>query len=412
MRLLLGATLLVFVVNDSTGLRAVATISPMFGDPSIIDLSLDSRAITFENPTGARGSGGAASGGRKGAPSRVIAPGERIELANIEGPGTIRHIWMTVPPGPPEVMRAQQLDVYYDDLTEPSISVPCADFFGAAHGRPVAYTSALAAIQEGRGFNAYFPMPFRERVRIEYTNHSAAPRLLFYQVDYTLRPSLPEDAGYLHVTFRRENPTVMQRDFVISEGLIGPGRFLGCNVGVRVLDEGTWYGEGEVKMYRDGDAALPTICGTGLEDYVGTAWGMNAHQALYAGVPLTVAPPGHRGQPDFVGFYRWHVPDPIIFERDLRVTIQQIGYALFREGQEDAFERFSATHAAAGAGWTTNYPGTIARGIAERVDDYCATAYLYCSRPQPVPRLDMPAALANIERLPYEQPSGVERMLG
>ena len=317
---------------------------------------------------------------------------------------------MTVPPAPPEVMRAQQIDVYYDGLDEPSVSAPCPDFFGIPHGRPMPYTSALTAIQEGRGFNSYFPMPFGRRVRIEYTNHSAVPRLLFYQVDYTLQPSLPADAGYLHVTFRRENPTVMQRDFVIADGLVGPGRFLGCNVGVRVLDEGTWYGEGEVKIFRDGDADLPTICGTGLEDYVGSAWGMNAHQALYAGVHLDIAPDRHRGQPDFVGFYRWHVPDPVIFERDLRVTIQQIGYAVFREGADEAFARFAATHPAAGSGWATG-PGILARGIAERVDDYCATAYVYCSRPQPVPRVDLTAAVADIQRLPYEQPSATERLL-
>jgi len=384
----------------------------MFGDPSAIDLSLDSRAITFENPTGARGAGGQTAAGRKGAPARVIAPGERVELANIEGPGTIRHIWMTFPPAPPEVMRAQQLEIYYDDLNEPSISAPCLDFFGAAHGRPTAYSSALTSIQEGRGFNAYFPMPFRKRLRVEYTNASPRPVVLYFQVDYTLQAALSEQAGFLHVAFRRENPTTMQRDFVIVDGLQGPGRFLGCNVGVRVLDEGSWYGEGEVKVFLDGDAALPTICGTGLEDYVGSAWGMGPHHAPYGGVPLEVAPPGHRGQPDFVGFYRWHVPDPVIFQRDLRVTIQQIGAAGFRAGEEAAFERYAATHPAAGDGWQRDRAGLLAQGIVERVDDYCATAYVYCSKPQPVPRVDMARALADVGRLPYEEPSRMERMLG
>jgi hypothetical protein len=378
-------------------------------DPSIIDLSLDSRAITFENPTGERGAGGRTSGGRKGAPSRLIAPGERVVLADIVGPGTVRHIWLTFPPSAPEVVRALMLDVYYDGLNEPSVSVPCADFFGIAHGRPRAFDSALTSVHEGRGFNAYVPMPFRERMRIEFTNHSAVPQLLFYQVDYTLEPSLPEDAGYLHATFRRENPTTLQRDFIIAEGLHGPGRFLGCSIGVRVLDEGTWYGEGEVKVYRDGDDAYPTICGTGLEDYVGTAWGMGRHTALYAGVPLVVAPEEARAQPDFVSFYRWHLPDPIVFTDDLRVTIQQIGYALFREGEEQQFERFAASHPVAGDGWQRG-DGIIARGIAERVDDYCATAYVYCREPQPVPRVDMALATADIARRPYERASGFEAL--
>jgi hypothetical protein len=88
---------------------------------------------------------------------------------------------------------------------------------------------------------------------------------------------------------------------VIAAGLRGPGRFVGCSVGVRVVDSGIWYGEGEVKVYRDGDTDHPTICGTGLEDYVGTAWGLGAHSALYGGAPLDVRPPGS-ASPTFVGF--------------------------------------------------------------------------------------------------------------
>jgi hypothetical protein len=376
-----------------------------FSDPSIIDLSLDSRAITFENATGERGAGGRAGNGRKGAAFRTIAPVERALLADIDGPGTIRHIWMTFPPARPEVMRALWLDVFYDSLDQPSISVPCVDFFGVAHGRPVAFDAALVSIHEGRGFNSYIPMPFRGRVRIAFTNRSDRPQAFFYQVDYTLGP-VAEDAGYLHAAFRRENPTVMQRDFVIADGLRGPGRFLGCNVGVRMLDEGTWYGEGEVKVYRDGDREHPTICGTGLEDYVGSAWGMGQHAALYSGAPLIVQAPNTRGQPDLVSFYRWHVPDPIVFERDLRVTIQQIGYAYFGPGQEQEFERYAATHPAAGGGWERDPDGRfVARGIAERVDDYCATAYIYCREPQPVASVDVATAIADIGRRGYERPN-------
>jgi hypothetical protein len=246
-------------------------------------------------------------------------------------------------------------------------------------------------------------MPFRKQIRMELTNAGGGPVLLFYQVDYTLVPELPEDAGYLHATFRRENPTTMKEDFVIAEGLRGPGRFLGCVVGVRVLDEGAWYGEGEVKVYRDGDDAFPTICGTGLEDYVGTAWGMGAHHAIYAGAPLEVRRPGGGPQPDFVGFYRWHLPDPIVFEREMRVTLQQIGYALFREGQEEEFGRYKASHPAAGRGWTADLSnGVIGQGIVERVDDYCATAFVYCREPQAVVRADVAETLRDIAWLEHE----------
>ena len=381
-------------------------------DPSRIDLSLDSRAATFENPTGARGAGGHAHGGRKGAPSRRLQPGEAVELADLRGPGTVRHIWMTFPPAPPEIMRAMWMEVYYDGSAEPSVSLPCLDFFGLPHGRPAAYDSALTSNHEGRGFNSYFPMPFRNRMRITLTNSAPRPMDLYYQVDYTLEPALAADGGYLHVSFRRENPTKLRQDFVIASGLQGPGRFLGCSIGVRTIDPCAWYGEGEVKVYRDGDTTHPTICGTGLEDYVGSAWGMGRHAAQYAGVPFVVAPEGRGDSPDFVSFYRWHLPDPIVYREEMTVTIQQIGYALFRTGEEDAFARYETTNPAAGRGWDRDEAhGIIARGIAERVDDYCAAAFVYCQTPQGVPRLDLSGALADIGRREYERPGPFERLL-
>lgn len=387
-------------------------------DPAHIDPSLDSRAVTFENPTGARGAGGRAHGGRKGAPNRRLQPGERVVLADLEGPGTVRHIWMTFQPAPPEQMRALWISVYYDGEREPSVSVPCLDFFGLPHGRPAAYSSALASAQEGRGLNSYLPMPFAKGLRMEVTNGATRPANLYYQVDYTLEPQMATDTGYLHVAFRRENPTTLARDFVITEGLEGPGRFLGCNVGVRVIDPCDWYGEGEVKIYRDGDADLPTICGTGLEDYVGSAWGLGAHSALYAGAPLVLGPPTRpEGQKasavDWVGFYRWHLPDPVMFEHDLRVTIQQIGAVSFRSDQEAEREAYARGNPVTGEGWLRfqGRQGDLIFGICERVDDYCATSYVYCSRPQPVPVLDLAAAVASIERKPYERPHPSEAYL-
>jgi hypothetical protein len=374
----------------------------LFDDPARIDLSLDSRAVTFENPTGARGAGGTSHGGRKGSPWRRLEPGERVVLADLEGPGRVRHVWMTFPPGKPEQMRAVWMEVFYDGAREPSISVPCLDFFGLPHGRPVAFASSLAAVQEGRGFNAWYPMPFRRGLRVELTNGSSRAIDLYMQLDYTLEPALPDDAGLLHATFRRENPTQLRRDFVIHEGLRGPGRFLGCVVGVRVIDGGSWYGEGEVKVFRDGDTTLPTICGTGLEDYVGTAYGMGAHATAWQGAPLDVRAPG-AFMPDFVGFYRWHVPDPIVFARELRVTLQQIGFVFFAEGQDEAFARYAETNPVAGQGWAMHpRPGLLVKGIAERRDDVCATSFVYCRDAQPVPRLDVAAATTDIGRRSHE----------
>jgi len=377
-------------------------------DPAYIDTSIDARAITFENLTGARGAGGTAHGGRKGAPNRRLKAGERVVVADIEGSGVIRHIWMTFLPAPPEHMRSLVLEVFYGDASEPSVSVPCLDFFGLPHGRPAAYHCALLAANEGRGFNSYIPMPFRDGARVEIWNAGTHTNVLYFQIDYTLERDLDEHLGYLHVGFRRENPTTLRDDFTIVDGLRGPGRFLGCNVGVRVIDPCDWYGEGEVKVYRDGDTELPTICGTGLEDYVGSAWGLGAHHAPYGGAPLDVRAAGNPN-PDYVGFYRWHVPDPIMFERELRVTIQQIGAKFFAAGQDAELEAYNESNPVAGEGWMKGlHPGMLAWGIAERVDDYCATSYVYCRDPQPVPRLAIDVALADIGRLPYETAASFE----
>jgi hypothetical protein len=372
---------------------------------------LDSRACTFENPTGARGAGGTAAGGRKGAPFKELDPGEEVTLADIEGPGVVRHIWMTFPPAPPEVMRAMVLEVFYDGADEPSVSVPAVDFFGVAMGRPQPMTSALTAIQEGRGFNSFVPMPFGSRLRMTFRNGSDRRIHLYYQVDFTLE-TLDEDTGRLHASFRRENPTVLKRDFVIEDGLRGPGRFLGCVVGIRTIDGGFWYGEGELKVYRDGDDRLPTICGTGLEDYVGTAWGMEAHVSHYAGVPLDVRPEGAR-VPDFVSFYRWHVLDPIMFDTSLRVTIQQIGYDAFFPGEEERMDRYVAEGMVAGNGLNQpreGGPPFLGHGIVERVDDYSAVAFTMCRDIQAVPRVELDALVADIARREYEVAHPMEAM--
>jgi hypothetical protein len=377
-------------------------------DPSYIDAALDSRSICFENPTGARGNGGREGAGRKGAPSRPVAPGETVVLADIDGPGVIRHVWMTATPAPPETMRALYLEVRYDGAAEPSISAPMVDFFGVAHGRPMPYTSALTTIQGAVGFNSYFPMPFRDHVEVRFINGSESEVPLFYQIDYTLQRHHDEDSGYLHVAFNRENPTTLKRDFVIADVAGGPGRFLGCVVGVRVLDDGMWYGEGEVKIFRDGDTAFPTICGTGLEDYVGSAWGLAQHDALYGGAPLDVkrnasATDPTTDQSAYVSFYRWHVLDPVMFTDNLRVTIQQIGSDIFFPGQEEELASFRDRREITPSGWH-EIPGLLGAALTERSDDYCATSFVYTMEPHAVPTIDLELATADLDRLPHEEP--------
>ncbi len=306
------------------------------------------------------------------------------------------------------MLRAQLIEVFYDDLDVPSVSAPVGDYFGVAHGVPVGYASAITAVNEARGYVSRVPLPFGRHIRIEYENGAEEPVWLYYQADALLGPA-DESTGYLHATFRRENPTVHTRDFVIWEGLRGPGRFLGWVGGVRVLDAERWWGEGEVKCYLDGEA-LPTICGTGMEDYLESAWGLGSFTAPESGAPLVFS--AHSATADleheWVSFYRWHLADPIVFRRELRVTAQQIGMSAFTVGQESAWEAFRAHNQPAGEGWRTDLrPPLVGMGLYERADDWCATAFVYLTEPQPVPRVDRAAALAD---LPPADLSGLHRV--
>jgi hypothetical protein len=372
-------------------------------DPADLWLGHESRAFTFENPTGARGSGGTAANGRKGAPNKVLAAGERVVLADVEGSGRVTHVWMTVAAlraldaPPPAFLRAQVLEVFYDDAVEPSVSVPALDFFGVVHGVPAPYASSITAANEGLGLDARIPMPFTGRIRIEYQNASTEPALLYYQVDVLLGPAAA-NGGRLHAMFHRENPTTIGRDLVILDGLRGPGRYFGMTGGVRPFDR-WWWGEGEVKVFVDGETQ-PSICGTGTEDYLGSAWSMGEFAAPESGAPLVVGPSGAAaGGWSLVSFYRWHLSDPIVFAESARVVLQQIGSALFREGDEHALERFKAEVTTAGDGWIEGSLGGGVRAFTlyERSDDWCATGFAYCRDAQAVPRVDVARATADLE---------------
>jgi Protein of unknown function (DUF2961) len=354
-------------------------------DPAWLWPEHESRAVTFENPTGERASGGRAAAGRKGAPNRVIAPGERVVLADLSGPGRVMHIWMTVArlravnEPSPRFLRAQVLEVFYDDLTEPSISVPALDLFGVVHGVPASYTSSLTACNDGLGLDARIPMPFGERIRVEYENASDEIALLYYQVDVLIGPQ-PDGVGALHALFTRENPTRHRRDLVVLDGLRGPGRFLGMTGGVRPFDQ-RWWGEGEVKVYFD------------------AAWGLAEFAAPESGAPLVTGPRRDQsGGWSLVSFYRWHLSDPIVFRDSIKVTLQQIGSAVFGRGEEQGLARFREDVTTAGDGWIEGGFGAFT--LYERSDDWCATGFAYCRDPQPVVRVDAAIATADLDGIP------------
>jgi D-arabinan exo alpha-(1,3)/(1,5)-arabinofuranosidase (non-reducing end) len=291
----------------------------MFPQPYQVDQNLATRWITFENPSGASGMGGRAASrlgvGRKGAPSKLLDAGETIQLCDVEGPGTIRHFWCSIEPTP-QVLRGLVVRAWFDEQEHPSIECPLGDFMGLAHGRLRPYCSAVHSVGEKGTLNFWLPMPFTQRARITITNDGDHPTPLLFQLACTLGDQHQKEVGRLHCHFRRENPTLMGRDFELLPLRTGRGRFIGSVIGVRSLQD-VWWGEGEVKVYLDGDFEFPTLCGTGSEDYVGLGFDARPTPYLHHGCSLRQEP--------FTSVYRWHLLDPILWKKDVRVTIQQIG---------------------------------------------------------------------------------------
>jgi hypothetical protein len=300
-------------------------------EPYRLDTGLVCRSISFENPTGAPGQGGQAASnlgpGRKGAPARDIKPGETVQLCDVEGPGTLRHVWMTTS-GEPAIQRECVIRAYWEGQEHPSLECPIGDLFGFAHGKIMSYQSAVHSCGPTGGRNLWLGMPFTRRARLTFTNEGKQPVPLFYQITYTLKDRHPRDVGRLHVLFRRENPTTEKADFELLPRRAQKGRFLGSIIGIRNLHPDQWWGEGEIKVYMDGDKEWPTIVGTGSEDYVGLAWGIQQASFLFNGCSLN--------EKNFVSMYRWHLADPIAWEREARITIQQIAWKDgLKETQDD-----------------------------------------------------------------------------
>jgi hypothetical protein len=279
------------------------------------------RWATFENPTAAKGAAASENKTAKGHAFDPFKANETKTLLNVTGSGMVRRIWITLPDRDPAMLRSLRLDMYWDGAGTPAVSVPLGDFFGAIHGRAGRLENELFVNPEGRSFNCYIPMPFRRGARITLTNESGRDMdSLFYDVDVLMTEHPEPSALYFHAIFRRQRWTELGKDFEILPRVQGEGRFLGVHFGVITSPDVTgWWGEGEVKMYLDGDDALPTIAGTGTEDYIGTGWGQAPFQSRYEG--CTVAD----GSTRQFAFYRYHIPDPVYFHKNARVTIQQIG---------------------------------------------------------------------------------------
>ena len=326
---------------------------------------LRSRAASAENPSAAAGGGGHTGDGFKGAPAiKLFRAGATATLLDANGPGLIRHIWCTPSKRQPHHLRNLILRIFWEGHPVPSVEAPLGDFFGVAHGAAVPFASHFLVMQEGRGFNCYFPMPFARRAVVTITNETGEDLdWFFYQIDFTLGDPVGDDDGRFHARFRRENPCPYGNDFTILETADARGVFAGCVLGVRALAP-LWWGEGEVKMFLDDDTTHPTICGTGLEDYIGSAWGLETHATPYQGAPLTDYQ--HR----LFSLYRLHVPDPVYFQRRLRVTVQQMGAAHLAKARELYGDRLIHR--------SKDHPNRKPEDVFYlRSDDYCATAFWY-----------------------------------
>ena len=305
------------------------------------------RSISPENFTGEKGKGGMADPvknkgqrnvanaaneardlgqGWKVNPFIIINPNETVTIAEMEGPGAIQHIWMT----PTGNWQFTIMRIYWDEEKEPSVEAPVGAFFGMAWNEYAPLNSLAMTVNPGSAFNSYWKMPFRRKCKITMENiNDAEPMRLYYQIDYTLT-EVGEDEGYFHAQYRRSNPNTGSLHTII-DGVKGKGQYVGTYMALGVNNNG-WWGEGEIKFFMDGDKDFATIVGTGTEDYFCGSYNFDRggkyveYTTPYAGLHQVIRPDGaYKAQQRF-GMYRWHIQDPVRFDKDLKVTIQDLGW--------------------------------------------------------------------------------------
>jgi len=293
------------------------------------------------------------TGGNKD--SLTIEAGQSAILADIKGPGAIHHIWVTIA-AEPFYGRKLVLRMFWDGEQDPSVEVPIGDFFGVGHGLNRNFSSIpITCSSEGRAKNCYWYMPFRQSARITVTNEGQQTvPAFYYYVDYREIKDLPADTPRFHAQYRQEIPCEPGKNYLILEAS-GRGHYVGCNLSILQRAMG-WWGEGDDMIYVDGET-FPSLHGTGSEDYFSDAWGMREAEHPFYGCPLQ--------EEDYQAgskatVYRFHVPDPIPFQKSIRVTIEH-GHA------------------------------------NDRSDDYSSTAYWY----QAEPHKTFPALPSVAARLPY-----------
>jgi len=299
----------------------------------------ESRSISPENFKGEKGQGGRAVEGTgadcardlgpgwKISPSVHIQAGETFTLADITGSGAIQQIWMTIT----GTWRFSILRIHWDGSHHPAVECPVGDFFACGWGRYAQVSSLAVCVNPRSAFNCYWQMPFRKGCRITMENLSSETVTLYYQINYALA-AVPEQAAYFHAHFRRVNPLPYKEVYTILDGVKGQGQYVGTYIAWGANNSG-WWGEGELKFYTD-DEEYPTICGTGTEDYFCGSYNFENQETRryqefttpYSGLPQVLRPDGLYNSQMRFGMYRWHIPDPIRFRKNLKVTIQALGW--------------------------------------------------------------------------------------
>jgi hypothetical protein len=301
------------------------------------------RSISPENFTGEKGKAGMSTDGPalnaardlgqgwKVSPYVRMKPKETLVMADVKGEGAIQQIWCT----PAGNWRFAILRFYWDGEAEPSIECPLGDFFASGWGQYAQLSSLAVCVNPGSAFNCYWEMPFRKGFKVTIENTADDPFTIYYQINYALT-QVPEDAAYFHAQFRRVNPLPYKTDYTIVDGIQGWGHYVGTYMAWGVNNNG-WWGEGEIKFFMDGDTKFPTICGTGTEDYFCGSYDFDSkrpdgtvqyteHTTPYSGLHQVIRGDGHYQVQQRFGMYRWHIMDPIRFEKDLKVTIQALGW--------------------------------------------------------------------------------------
>ncbi|WP_346085415.1 glycoside hydrolase family 172 protein [Sphingobacterium ginsenosidimutans] len=306
------------------------------------------RSISPENFSGGKGKGGMAIPNEKEAvrnqanaskaarelgvgwkvnPYVHIGAGETFTLAEIDGSGIIQHIWMT----PTGNWSQSIIRFYWDGETEPSVEAPVGAFFGMGWNKYAPLNSLAMTVNPGSAFNSYWQMPFRKKCKITMENVSIHPMVLYYQVNYA-ETEVGNDEAYFHAQYRRSHPTEGSLHTIL-DGVKGKGHYVGTYLAVGVNNTG-WWGEGEVKFFLDGDKEFATIVTTGLEDYFCGSYNFENKETRryqefttpYAGLHQVIRPDGIYDSQQRFGMYRWHILDPVRFDGDLKVTVQDLGW--------------------------------------------------------------------------------------